>query len=161
MKTRPDQETSVDEQSVHKDFHGVLSYCIQHIYERYGEREMEECLRQIARNVYKPLIEALRSEGLPALERHWRRIYTLEGSDFELHYEGDALILKVKRCPALMHMRSRGYKIFERYCEHTRIVNEEICRLAGYASSVVHDQGKERCTQRFWKEEEQKHRRGI
>ena len=149
-----DQRSSSGKSGVHKDFHGILSYCIQHIYEKYGEQEMVECLRQVARNVYGPLTKALRKDGLSALERHWRNIFTIEEADFELYYEDDMLVLNIRKCPAIGHMKSRGYKIFKEYCEHTRIANEEICRLAGYACSVAYNQERGCCLQRFWKEKQ-------
>jgi len=140
--------------SVHKDFHGALSCCLEYIYKKYGEKELDMCLRQIARNVYKPLIESLKSRGLAALEEHWRRIFTIEGGDFDLHYDGDVLVLNVKKCPAIWHMRERGYRIFEKFCEHCRIVNDEICKAAGYNSSVDYDQDAGSCTQKFWRRRE-------
>jgi hypothetical protein len=48
-------------------------------------------------------------------------------------------------------MKRHGYMIADRFCEGTRIVNEEICRAAGYECSVRYDQSRGRCVQRFWK----------
>ena len=137
--------------AVHKDFHGAMSYGIQFLTERYGWPEAEAYLRQMARAVYKPLIAKLKARGLPALREHWRRIFTLEGGVFTLSRKGPILELRVKRCPAVHHMKQFHYAIADRFCESTRIVNEEICKAAGYESSVEYDQGKGKCVQRFWK----------
>ncbi|MBM4045119.1 MAG: hypothetical protein FJ279_08395 [Planctomycetes bacterium] len=137
--------------AVHKDFHGAMSYGLTFLQRQYGDREMEDYLRQVGRVVYSPLSRALRERGLVALEEHWRRIFTLEGGDFDLRYEGEALVLEVRRCPAIHHMRQRGYHVADRYCEHTRLVNDEICRAAGYQASVQYDQAAGRCIQRFWR----------
>lgn len=138
--------------NVHKDFHGCFSYALKFLYEEFGFSEMEEYLRRIARNVYAPLIESLRSRGLPALKKHLENVMLLEEADFDLQYKGSNLLLTVKKCPALHHMRARGYEVFERFCESTRIVNEEICRQAGYKATVKYDQLKGTCTQCFQKE---------
>ena len=131
--------------AVHKDFHGAMSYGIQFLTERYGWPEAEAYLRQMARAVYKPLIAKLKARGLPALREHWRRIFTLEGGVFTLSRKGPILELRVKRCPAIHHMKKFHYAIADRFCESTRIVNEEICKAAGYESSVEYDQDKGKC----------------
>ena len=141
--------------NIHKDFHGATSYGIQHLYSRYGEDVLVEFLQQVARNVYHPLTERLQTEGLSALEKHWRHVFTLEGGAFDLSCEGDQLVLRVRQCPAIHHMKAYGYPIAQRFCEHTRIVNEGICTPAGYACSVEYDQEAGRCVQRFWKRTEE------
>jgi len=139
---------------VHKDFHGAMSYGLQYLYEKYGEKEMTLYLKRVAGNVYRPLIEELKIRGLPALEEHWGYIFTIEGADFEIGYgENDVLFLKVKKCPAIFHMREHNYQIADKYCEHCRILNEEICHSAGYECSVKYDQNKGSCVQKFWKGE--------
>lgn len=137
--------------NIHKDFHGATSYGIQHVYSRYGEDALSEFLQQVARNIYHPLTERLQKEGLSALEKHWRHIFTIEEGAFDLSYEGDQLVLRMHRCPAIHHMKTHGYAIAEKFCEHTRIVNEDICTSAGYTCSVEYDQEAGRCVQRFWK----------
>ena len=145
--------TQQEKVNVHKDFHGAMSYGIQHVYERYGEEAMTAFLQQVAREVYGPLTERLRKEGLKALEEHWRRIFTVEEGDFELSYERERLVLKVHKCPAIHHMKPHGYAIADKYCEHTRLVNEGICHAAGYECSVEYDQENGRCVQQFWRKD--------
>lgn len=139
--------------NIHKDFHGCFSFGLKFLLDNYGEAEMEEYLRRLARNAYAPLIESLRMRGLPALQDHWQRIMSLEEADFDLRFTNDdTLVLEVKRCPAISHMRERGYGVCSRFCEATRIVNDEICSQAGCASEVDYDQERASCTQRFRKE---------
>ncbi len=148
----PKAQQDASKSNIHKDFHGAFSHCIKYIYEKYGKVEMTKCLEQIAERVYKPLIEAIAKEGLQALEKHWQRIFTLEAADFNQYYENGILVLNVKKCPAIMHMKKSGFDIFEKYCEHTRIMNKKICDLAGYSCSVTYNQKEGYCEQRFWKE---------
>jgi hypothetical protein len=139
--------------SVHKDFHGCFSFGLEFLEQNYGLAEMEEFLRRMARNMYAPLIESLRLRGLPALQDHWQRIMSMEEADFDLHFTNDdVLVLEVKQCPAIHHMKAHGYAIAGHFCEHTRIVNDEVCRQAGYACSTEYDQQNGRCVQLFWKE---------
>lgn len=137
--------------NAHKDFHGCLSFGLKFLAKNYGRAEVEEYLRRVARNVYAPLIESIRARGLPALEDHWERVMTLEDADFDLRYDDDSLVLEVRKCPAIHHMREFGYQVCEEFCESTRIVNYEICRQAGCSASAEYDQVNGRCVQRFRK----------
>ncbi len=139
--------------NVHKDFHGAFSYGIQFIMQSYGMEGLKAYLEKLADTVYAPLVKGLRDEGLSSLRAHWDHIFTLEGGKFELRDEGEVLVLDVQECPAIAHMKKQGYDIDPNFCEHTRILNEAICRRAGYRSSVDYDQAAGRCVQRFWKEE--------
>lgn len=136
---------------VHKDFHGALSYGLQFVEEHGGQEGLHDFLVGLAHTVYAPLVDDLRTRGLPALRDHWQTIFELEGGDFSLTMEEDTLVLTVHRCPAIAHMKARGYAIASHFCEHTRIVNEAICRAAGFASCVDYDREAGRCRQRFWK----------
>lgn len=145
-----DKERDV-EKNVHKDFHGAMSFGIRFLEEHHGAQGRERFLRSLADSVYRPLVEDLRERGLPALEEHWRKIFTGEEGEFVLRYDGDALVLEVSKCPAIHHMQAHGYAIAETFCEHTRIVNEAVCAAAGYAASTEYDQDRGACTQRFWR----------
>ncbi len=137
--------------NIHKDFHGAMSYGLQYLSERYGKAETVAYLKQLAHTLYSPLVEALKTEGLPALYKHWNYIFTIEDADFEIGYEeNDVLFLKVKKCPAIHHMREKNYQVAEKYCQHCRIINEEICHSAGYKCSIEYNQDKGSCIQKFW-----------
>jgi len=137
--------------NVHKDFHGALSYGLQFLEEHYGPEGVQEFLSGLADTVYRPLTEAVRAEGLPALQRHWQTIFDLEEGDIAMDLDGDTLLLTVWRCPAVSHLREHGYTVAAHFCEHTRIVNEAVCRAAGYAAEVTYDQEAGCCVQRFWR----------
>jgi len=138
--------------ALHKDFHGVLSHIIQHVADNYGPEELRGGLRRIGRVCYAPLSERLRRDGLVALEEHWRHVFELEDGQFSLSYEdgGQVLVLQVHCCPALAYLREKGQPVADRFCEHTRYVNEGLCHAAGYECSTEADQARGRCTQRFW-----------
>jgi len=139
--------------NVHKDFHGALSFGMQFLEAQYGEEALRAFFQGLANTVYKPLADDLRARGLEALREHWQRVFSLEEGEFELQMEGETLRLSVHACPALCHMRAHGYAVAEHFCEHTRLVNEAVCRAAGYAASVEYDQSAGRCLQRFWRVE--------
>lgn len=135
--------------NVHKDFHGALSFGLQFLEQNYGAEGLGDFLRGLAETVYAPLVDHLRTRGLEALHDHWRAVFDLEEGDVELELQGEMLVLRVRRCPAICHMQEHGYPIADHFCEHTRIVNEAVCKAAGYVAEVEHDQNAGRCVQRF------------
>ena len=138
--------------NIHKDFHGAMSFGLKYVYDSYGDNGVKEYLEELANTVYSPLSKALKNSGLRELERHWKKIFDLEDADYKLSYNDNVLILKINKCPAISHMKKFGYEIFGKFCEHCKILNAEICRNAGYKSSIEYDQNKGKCLQKFWKE---------
>lgn len=47
-------------QSVHKDFHGVLSYIMKFIRKNYGEKHLEEFFTNLTPYIYSPLIKRIK-----------------------------------------------------------------------------------------------------
>lgn len=137
--------------NVHKDFHGALSYGLQFLDDHCGEDARNAFLSSLADSVYRPLVEDIRSRGLAALRDHWREVFAIEEGEIELRDQGETLELHVLRCPAIAHMTAHDYTIAAKFCEHTRVVNEAVCRAAGFQSEVEYEQAAGRCIQRFWR----------
>lgn len=140
-----------EQEYLHKDFHGALSFAVDYVEERFGRDGLNEFLERVARNVYRPLIESVRSQGLQALAEHWEDTFATESAEYAVERQEDTLSVTVSRCPAIAHMAERGYRVARHFCETTRIVNETIARLAGCESEVEYDQQKGACVQRFRK----------
>ena len=143
-----------DNEYLHKDFHGALCYAIKYLDENFGAKGTRRYLQQLGETYFAPLSEAMKTRGLAALEDHWRKVFTLEGGKFELRYDGDVLVLTVRECPGVAHLKRIGKFYTPRFCETTVTVNETICRRAGYECSCEYESGAGRCVQRFWKPRE-------
>ena len=140
-----------DNEYLHRDFHAAMCYSIAYLDDNFGCEATKEYLQQVARTYYAPLTEQMKQRGLAALEEHWRDVFTAEQGDFDLGYEEGVLVLTVKRCPAVAHLKERELMFTERYCETTVVVNQTICHDAGFACSCEYEPGEGRCVQRFWK----------
>lgn len=134
---------------LHKDFHGAMCYGIKYLDDTLGAEATRAYLEQFARAFYAPLIERLKAEGLGALEKHWREVFEREEGDFKLEYQGETLVLTVKECPAIAHLKQQEQLFTKRFCETTVVVNETICRAAGYACSCEYQPGEGKCVQKF------------
>jgi len=141
-------------QSVHKDFHGVMSYLIQFMRENHGEEHLEKFFSDSAAYIYKPLIDRIKRNGLSEIKKHYSRVFDMEEGTYSLEGDGQQeVVFKVERCPAIWHMKDTGSDIDKDYCRcSTELVNQAIARECGFQFSVEYDQDKGQCVQRFWKE---------
>ncbi|MBC7319860.1 hypothetical protein H5T89_04375 [bacterium] len=137
---------------VHKDFHGALSCAFQFLEENYGKEALTKFLIRVAQNCYKDLISNINTEGLLALEIYWRKIFTLEEGKFEIRTDENSVIIEVKECPALSHLKKAGYPIYKDFCYQTEIINSIIAKETGLYSSIEKNQDKAYCIQKFWRE---------
>jgi hypothetical protein len=112
---------------LHKDFHGALSVGLIYVQEHFGDDAVREYLRDFATAFYSPLTASIRERGLIALKEHFEKIYNLEGGDVSIRYANDELVIDVKACPAVTHMREHNYLVSPLFHETTRTVNEVIC----------------------------------
>lgn len=137
---------------LHRDFHGALSTGIEYLHATFGPDAVRDYLRKFALSYYAPLREALMTEGLPALKRHFERMYEIEGGDTSIALEGDELVVTVTLCPAVAHMRSHGYPVARLFRETTVTVNDAICEGTPYeAETTGYDDGTGACVQRFYR----------
>lgn len=139
------------DKKIHKDFHGLLSYILKYLEENYGQRALKGYLVQVADNVYSGLSKKIKKQGLKVLKKHLKRIFVLEGAAYEIRNQGVKLILEVRHCPALEHMKKRGYPVMKKFCECDGIVTEEICHSAGIEFKIKYNQKMGSCIQEFWK----------
>lgn len=144
------KRTARDNEYLHKDFHGALSVGLEYLEEHYGEASVRAYLRQFAMGFYAPLKADLERRGLVALAEHFGKLYETEGGRIEVTLSDDELRLAVEACPAVAHMRERGYPVSPLFYETTKTVNEAICEGTPYAAELVeYDEQTGRSIQRF------------
>ena len=141
-------------QSVHKDFHGVMSYLIKFMRENHGTGHMEKFFSDSAAYIYRPLIDRIKKNGISEIEKHYRKVFDMEKGKYEFESDGSSEItFKVKKCPAVWHMKETGSEIDRDFCLcSTELVNKSIAAECGYDFSVEYDQENGQCIQKFWRE---------
>lgn len=137
MPKRVMRRRASDNVYLHKDFHGALSAAIEYLDHNFGAEAVREYLRQFALTYYAPVRDDLRQRGLVALKEHFERIYAVEGADVDIRLTDDELVVTVPECPAVTHMRSRGYHVARLFVEATRTVNEALCEGTPFAAELV------------------------
>jgi hypothetical protein len=141
-----------DNEYLHKDFHGALSVGIEYLRTNFGDESVREYLRQFAATFYAPLTEDLKKRGLIALKEHFEKLYKTEGGEIEVACTADELMINVRACPAVTHMRKNNYTVSPLFYETTKTVNETICESTDFAAELVeYDEQTGRNVQRFYR----------
>jgi len=142
-------------QSVHKDFHQVMSFLIKFLRENHDKEHTKNFFSKAASYIYKPLIERIRKNGLSEMEKHLKRVFDMEKGKYNLTSKKDKeIIFKVKKCPAIRYLKKTGSEIDKNFCFcSTELVNKAIAKECGYNFSVDYDQENGKCVQKFWKED--------
>ena len=128
---------AVDNAYFHPDFHGALSAGVDYLDRAYGPEAVRDYLRRFALTYYAPVRRALVERGLEALAEHLRSVYERESGQVEITCTHDSLVLKAPECPAVRHMRGRGYRVARLWAETISAVNEGLCAGTPYVSEFL------------------------
>ena len=143
---------AADNEYLHKDFHGALSAGLDYLQNLCGADSVRDYLHKFATTYYAPLRDKLRSEGLSALKEHFEKLYEIEGGEAEISFSADELLVTVKSCPAVTHMRAIGLPVAELFVETTKTVNEALCEGSEFCAELVeYDPQTGRSIQRFYR----------
>lgn len=130
---------AADNKYLHRDFHVSGDNGLRYVGTLYGDNGVKEYLRRFALAYYAPLAQAIRKEGLQALQAHIAGIY--EGEEAAdavfMRLEESALQVDIAYCPGIAYMRSIGYTPSPWYIELTRTVNEVIADMADLAFELL------------------------
>ena len=147
---------AADNKYFHRDFHVGMSLGLDYVSERYGDEAVIEYLEQYTKSYHKPLMEAVKKEGLKALEDYFLKLYeTEEASDvITLERSGDELVIDIKECPVVKYIKSQGKKVSHMFIETTDTVNRTLVEGSPYAFELVsYDKQSGKSRQRFYKKE--------
>ena len=144
--------TASENEYLHRDFHGALSVGLEYLHKRYGEEAVRQYLWQFARKFYAPLTQDLNERGLSAIEEHLREIYALEGGAIRITSSADELRFEVETCPAVSHLRGKGYPVARLFRETMETVYRAICHETPFSTRLEHyDEQTGRSTLRFFR----------
>ena len=144
---------AADNVYLHKDFHAALNRALIFVEERHGAGAVREYLRHFAAAFFAPLREEVGrrgDHGLSAIESHLRSVFTREGGGVELSRDGEDLLVRVFRCPAVEHIGNLGERLSPLFFETTRTVSAAICEGTDWRFSFdALDCAGGTCVQRF------------
>jgi hypothetical protein len=134
------------------DFYFAINATFRWIHENWGEEGLNAYWEAMGRERFAPETKRFAEGGLPAVEEYWRELFAEEpGGDVTVRLAEEAVVIEVKTCPAIKHLREHGREIMPMYCEHCEVVSRAMCEGAGIQVQVTGGAG--HCRQTFRKAE--------
>ena len=132
------------------DFYFAINATFRFIHERFGMAGLQQYWRDLGTRYFAPVGERWREGGLPAVASHWRAFFAAEpGADVSVAENADEVLVDVRVCPAIKHLRESGRQILPCFCQHCYYVSEAIGTQADVRVRIEGGNGS--CRQRFFR----------
>jgi hypothetical protein len=130
------------------DFYFAVNAIARHIHDEFGKDVLIDYWQSLGREYYGQRAERWRVGGPEVLAADWRK-YFLDEPQAQVHVTvGQCdVVLDIKICPAIKHLRDSGRGILSCFCEHCDHTCGAMAQAAGYR--FERDGGMGACTQRF------------
>lgn len=130
------------------DFYFAINATFRFILEKLGQEELRRYWTGLGEFYFAPVSAGWRTGGLPAVAGYWRDFFRAEpGAEVEVAQEKDEVVLEVKTCPAIAHLRKGGREIVPYFCQHCWFIGEAMAAKAGLTARVEGGNGS--CCQVF------------
>ena len=106
------------------DFHGAVNATAEYISSKYGADALHGIFFAAGHDVYKDIREHLQNGDSSELVNFWKYFFDREKGDYEIREENGQIILIVKSCPAVRHVKKLGLKLSPEFCSQTIFVNK-------------------------------------
>lgn len=130
------------------DFYFAVNAIFRHLHDQYGKAALIEYWRSLGREYYSQRCRRWREGGPEAIAADWREYFAQEPqAEVEAGVQGGVVLLDVRVCPAIKHLRDHGRDIVPYYCEHCDHICGAMAEETGYAFERTGGMGA--CRQRF------------
>jgi hypothetical protein len=132
------------------DFYFAINATFRHIHDRFGKDALIDYWRSLGREYYRQRIERWKDGGFQAIADDWRRYFAEEPqSVVDTLVSEDAVVLDIRVCPAIKHLRDHHRDIVSYFCEHCDHLCGVMAESAGYA--FRREGGDGSCRQSFFR----------
>ena len=132
------------------DFYFAINASFRFILKRFGMARLRQYWTDLGAKYMSPVSAAWKQHGLPGVAEYWRAFFRAEpGAEVEVTCRDDAVVLEVKQCPAIAHLRKHKRDIVPCFCQHCYFLGEATAAPAGLTVRVEGGNGS--CRQTFLK----------
>ena len=132
------------------DFYFAINATFRFLSQRFGREGLIEYWRDLGKQYFAPVTERWRVGGLPSVAEYWRAFYAAEpGADVCVSETPGEVLVDVRVCPAIKHLRENGRQILPSFCQHCYYLSDSIGETAGVSVRV--EGGNGACRQRFFR----------
>ena len=130
------------------DFYFAINATFRFILARTGIEGLRRYWTDMGTGYFAPVSNRWKAKGLAGIEEYWRAFFKAEpNSEVEVRQIAETVIVDVKTCPAIQHLRSGNREIVPCFCQHCYFISEAIAAPAGFTVRIQGGNGS--CTQTF------------
>lgn len=129
------------------DFYFAIHATLRFIHDHLGRDAWIKYLRDMAASYFAPVNAVWTTGGLPTVAGYWRAFFAAEpGAVVEIHESTDSVIIDVRQCPAISHLRTHARDIVPYFCQHCYFLNEARAAASGFCMRLEGGNGQCRHT---------------
>ena len=114
------------------DFYFAINATFRFIEAKLGREGLRRYWTVLGTKYFAPVTAAWRRGGLTSVAEYWRAFFQAEpGSEVEVSETAAEVVLDVRVCPAIKHLRTHGREIVPCFCQHCYFVTEAMAAPAG------------------------------
>ena len=130
------------------DFYFAINATFRFVQTRLGLEGLRRYWTELGKQYFAPVSQRWKAGGLAAVAEYWRAFFAAEpGAEVEVVESRESVLLEVKVCPAIHHLRRHGREIGPCFCQHCYFVSEAMASPAGLTVRVAGGNGS--CRQTF------------
>lgn len=136
------------------DFYFAINSTFQFILKRFGMNGLRQYWADLGTQYMAPVSAAWKQRGWSGVAEYWRAFFKAEpGAEVEVNVRDDSVVLDVKTCPAIAHLRKHKREILPCFCQHCYYMGEATAAAAGLTVRVEGGNGS--CRQTFHRQNAQ------
>ena len=116
------------------DFYFAINATFRFIGQRLGIEGLRRYWTDLGHNYFRPVSTNWLQNGLTGVAAYWRAFFQAEpGAEVEVTEGSDQVVIEVRVCPAITHLRRGGRAVFPQFCQHCYFQGEAMAAAAGMA----------------------------
>lgn len=133
------ERSASDNKYLHRDFHVTADIGLSYVGEHFGDTGVREYLTRYAKSFYKNLAEEVRAGGILQIKDYIYKIFAAEEREdyVSFDFDGETLLVKIKKCPAIEAMRELSHTPSRWYGETTKTVYPVLAEMSEIGFELI------------------------
>jgi hypothetical protein len=132
------------------DFYFAINAIFRFVEKKFGAKGLRRYWEELGANYFAPVSELWKRDGLDGVANYWKAFFAVEPkAEVEVTANANSVVLEVKTCPAIKHLRDNQREIFPEFCQHCYFVSEAMAQKADLTVRIEGGNGS--CRQMFWR----------
>lgn len=132
------------------DFYFAINATFRFVLNRFGIDQLRQYWKDLGSGYMTPVSAGWKKHGLAGVAEYWRAFFRAEPhAEVEVVCNAESVVLEVKQCPAIAHLRQHKREIVSCFCQHCYFLGEATAAPAGFTVRV--EGGNGTCRQTFFR----------